>query len=740
MKHYLSLLAMLLTSSLFAQNASLSPLTRIFLSRMERQPGVLPDNYCYRQVASQIMVAGMISVTAAADEAGMRTLGVQVGTKAGNIWTVMIPVRKVDQLARLKGIEYLQLDEPLSPSLDVARVVTRVDSVHSGLGGLTMPYHGDNVVVGIIDAGFDYRHPTLFDTTGNRYRVKKIWEQTQSGTPPAGFSYGSEIADTLSMWGKGYDMDISHGTHVAGIAAGSGYGSLNNRQYRGMADAADLVLVGITPPATDWTTTGMSSIVDAMSYIYSYAAASGKSAVANLSWGCSIGSHDGLSLFSQACDNLTGPGKIFVLSAGNNGQNNIHVQKTFSSTDSLVRTFATFSPSLGVKKTWVDIWGDSSEHFCVQLSLYNGSGKVDSTGFFCLDNALHSTYIVSGNDTFFATVVTSSSEFNGKPRIFLDIYNKTAHDALVTVKGKSGTVNMWSGFVENTTGYYSDFTNNGFPWAVNGNNSMTVGDMATTKSALTVGAYISKPSFVNVSGSTVTYGLPASNGGIAGFSSRGPSADGRIKPDITGPGMVLGSAINSYDPTFLSTGGSYSSVAYKSVDPKNGREYAYAMLMGTSMSSPAVAGIVSLMLQAAPSLTPQQVKDALAQTAITDIKTGSLPAAGNNTWGHGKVNALGAVRRAMTITDVENAEEARLLEIYPNPASSQAVLAVACHTQQAAEITVYDLQGRNVWRATAQMQQGYNNINLNTAGWSRGVYMVRLRSNTMLQVARLVLQ
>src|SRR5690606_10063117 len=123
---------------------------------------------------------------------------------------------------------------------------TRVDSVHAGLGALPSQFHGKDVVVGIIDAGYDYRHPALFDTTGAAYRVKRIWEQVVTGTPPTGFTYGNEIADSLSMWIAGSDMPISHGAHVSGIAAGSGYGSVGNNQYRGIADAADIVLVGIT--------------------------------------------------------------------------------------------------------------------------------------------------------------------------------------------------------------------------------------------------------------------------------------------------------------------------------------------------------------------------------------------------------------------------------------------------------------------------------------------------------------
>jgi minor extracellular serine protease Vpr len=730
MKHFLLSACLLYTAALYAQQpAGLSPRTKIFLAQTESSRYTLPDGYVYRTVGNHSYVSALLQVGTNVDEAAIRNLGVQIGTKAGNIWTSQIPIDKVAALSTVAGVRYIQLDEPVYPNLDAARAVTRVDSVHAGLGTLPSPFHGDNVVVGIIDAGFDYRHPSLFDTTGSRYRVKKIWEQVQTGTPPSGFSYGNEITDSTAMWSKGFDQPISHGAHVAGIAAGSGYGSNNNSQFRGMADAADLVLVGITPPSTDWTSTGMSSIIDALSYIYTYAASVGKPAIANLSWGCSIGSHDGLSLFSQACDNLTGAGKIFSISAGNNGQDNIHIQKSFTATDTLVRSFISFNTSLGAKKTWIDIWGDTAQNFCVQLSLYNGAQPVDSTGFICLDNLVHPLFVVnSNNDTLYAIIATSSAEFNGKPRIFLDIYNKANDQVLVTVKGTSGNVHIWNSFVQQTTGYYSNFVSNGQPWAVSGNTNYTVGDMASTKSALTVGAFISKTSFTNVSGNNISFTFASQNGYLAGFSSKGPTVDGRTKPDIAAPGMALASAVNSYDPSIMSTGANYSMVAKTWPDPQNGRTYSHAMLMGTSMSAPAAAGIVALMLQANPNLTPQQVKQALAQTAIKDNKTGSIPAQGSNSWGFGKINAMGALQQAIALTSIKQTSLQKEVWVFPNPATDVVHLAFSTNRSAPAEVEVFDITGRKVWHSLFKANAGYNQRDLHTAEWSAGVYLLRLRT------------
>jgi len=75
---------------------------------------------------------------------------------------------------------------------------------------------------------------------------------------------------------------------------------------------------------------------------------------------------------------------------------------------------------------------------------------------------------------------------------------------------------------------------------------------------------------------------------IAVFSSRGPTLDGRVKPDIVAPGVLI---------TAAKSGGSYT------------------IMSGTSMSTPMVSGVVALILSKNPGLSPEQIKNVLKETA-----------------------------------------------------------------------------------------------------------------------------
>ena len=710
----------------------LSPRTQQYLLAVKQTHSDKPiPEYIYKRTIGGLCMSALLKVGNRLHQSDLDVLHVHINTRAGSVWTALIPIANVPALAQVRGIEYIELDEPVCMRLDSVRKTTRADSVQQGIG-LPMPYTGAGVVVGVIDVGFDYTHPTFYDTSGSMYRVKRIWQEKSIGTPPSGFGYGSEITDSNAIRAALTDNRVnSHGMHVAGIAAGSGYGSsaISNSRYRGIAYESDIVLVGIMPDSLQWQQTGMSDFIDGMHYIYSYAAAVGKPAVINLSWGSPVGPRDGNSLFSQACDALTGAGKIFVCAAGNDGDVNLHLSKSFLPTDTIVSTFVNFASYLHTKNTWVDIWGDSAKQFCIKVSLYTANA-IDSTAYVCLDNMTHQFYLKGSNgDTCFVTMTTSSAEFNGKPRVYLSLYSRVTDSICLQVKGTDGLVHIWNGYVRSGGGYFGTLTANGRAWASDGNADYTVSDMVATRSAISIGAYSAKISFRNISGQSYSYSNYTSRSKLIPFSSHGPSAAGLIKPDITAPGLSVVSSLSSFDSLYLPGGVDYVSVISSYHDAVQNKNYYYGELSGTSMASPAAAGIVALMLQANPHLTPTQVRNILAQTAILDTFTGQLPAQGTNTWGHGKINAYQAVIQAALLTGETNIVTNHLAcKLYPNPTTGSFTMAYTGDKAETLAIEVYDIHGRQVTTDSWMVNAGNNTHTMNLSKLATGIYLTKVIS------------
>src|SRR5439155_7291548 len=93
------------------------------------------------------------------------------------------------------------------------------------------------------------------------------------------------------------------------------------------------------------------------------------------------------------------------------------------------------------------------------------------------------------------------------------------------------------------------------------------------------------------------------------WSSRGPtSADGIAKPDLVAPGRKMVS---------LRAPGSTLDLLYpeRRIAGTDAGTPAYFRMSGTSMAAPVVTGIVALMLERNPSLTPAQVKHRLLESA-----------------------------------------------------------------------------------------------------------------------------
>lgn len=725
-------------------SAQLSPSTRMLLRHLGERPispDHLPSENIYRQIQGRTYLPGLVRVTRDPGNA-WEAMGVLVGTRAGNIWTVHIPIDRIREFVALPGMDYIDLDMPLRPQIREARSTTRTDSAHQGKG-LIWPMQGTGIVSGVIDFGFDYGHPAFFDTSGQQYRVKAVWELGTSGTPPSGYAYGHEIKGEAAILAQGTDNnEQTHGTGVAGIMAGSGLGS-QAMYSRGFAPESEMVFVGVRRDSIEgqWQESGFSDFIDGIAYIFDYADDQAKPAVVNISWGSQSGPHDGTSLFNEACNQLSGSGKIIVMSAGNDGQEAIHLSKQFSGTDSLMSSYVVFSSDT-LKRTWIDLWGEPGDQWCLQVTLYSQGAPRDSTGFVCLDNQIHEGILLSedGLDTLKLTWINSLSTFNQKPRMLLDLQNQTSDSALITIKSHSARLHAWneSYYYGYKYGYSSQFASGTHPQALAGNAESTVSDMGSATSVVLVGAYASKTSFRDLRNNNWSYQNYVLRGDLVPFSSRGPLADGRISPVITAPGLTLATASSSFDLRYLPGGLNQQQLVGQT--NWRGKDYFYSEFTGTSASSPAAAGIVALMLEANPRLTPQQVLAFLDQTALEDAFTGSLPSSGDNDWGQGKINAWAAVLAAAQTNGLISTErEAPQVMAYPNPHQGQFYLLEQGSDYGTRTVTVRDLMGRTLQSHNWVLQPGMNQLPMQLNG-APGIYLITVQGEKGSTQIRTVLR
>jgi serine protease AprX len=124
----------------------------------------------------------------------------------------------------------------------------------------------------------------------------------------------------------------------------------------------------------------------------------------------------------------------------------------------------------------------------------------------------------------------------------------------------------------------------------------------------------------------ITVGAVDDNDQMARFSSRGPTSDGRIKPDIVYPGVSIVAA--------QAAGTELGPVVTEG----------YIAISGTSMATPHASGVAALMLEANPQLTADQVKTRMVAAAL-DL--GFEP----NEQGAGRVDALQAYENALNFEE-----------------------------------------------------------------------------------------
>ncbi len=711
MKRIVLLLFMCGTLAAVAQNRSTME-TRALKDNLrqaksvERMSKKLLDKYPIRWIAEGPCIGVMAKVDSRFDAKEAERQGIKVTSRVADIVAMRVPLERLAVLDHLAGISVYSVAHRVAPTMDRTRFDTRTDSVQAGLG-VPMAYNGDGVLIGITDWGFDYTHPNFSTTSSSR--IFKAWDHFKlSGPAPAGFDYGTEYTtysemkavggDTSGLYGYG-----THGTHVAGICGGKGTGG----QAIGQAPGAKFLLGSWLLDEAAW--------LDQVAWMHRVAKEEQKRLVVNSSWGMyTFSTLDGTSLLSQAINSYADSGIVFVTSGGNNGDAKFHIQHCFNGYDTL-RTTATYY-SAGVGQALI-FWGEPGGHFKASFAM-SKVGNMAQTVYAPLfdtraDVPYTESFVVNGNDTMHYDVMTESSNpLCQRPHILLNVEKVSGYNITLVLTADSGTlVHAWNVCnVENHAGNVGcDF--------INGDNRYGIGEPGCAEKTLTVAAHIAD---------RIRQDTIYNCGDLTNFSSLGPTLDGRNKPEISAPGnSVVSSAssfadLSGYTPVHTAISG--------------GKVYKWVAMSGTSMSSPAVSGVVALMLQANPNLTVDQVREIIFTTARNDEKTGALHANDSISyaWGHGKIDALRCVNAAYDKLSIEEAaRHTTPLTIYPNPATDHIV--VLTGSNMPSTMQIFSIDGRLV---KIQQIAGEAVVELGTL--ARGVYIVRLQDRVGVRTAKIV--
>lgn len=681
----------------------------------------LLDRFPIRYHNGEATIGVVAQVTGSFDASSVERFGGRVTSRVADIVSLRIPLERLADLDQVDGIQKYTVAHAVAPNCKNTRFDTRTDSVQAGLG-LPQAFDGEGVLVGITDWGFDYRHPNI--NSSEERRILRAWDHFKlSGPAPAGFDYGTEFKTYDEIYAAGGDTSGlydygSHGTHVAGIIGGRGTkpaGSENNN-YRGQAPKVQYLLGSWLLDEAAW--------LDQVAWMYGVAKEEQKRLVINSSWGMYTFSNlDGTSLLSQAISHYSDSGVVFVTSAGNNGDAHFHVHHTFGNDDEF-RTIPAWIGNGGVGQA-VICWGTPDKPFSLQLVLI-GNMTADT-----LRSPVWSTTTdipfqeyrmvnAEGDTCRFDVMVESSNMNDQRPHMLLNIDKIPRYKPLLIVNADStATIDMWNvGNVKNhagNTGY--DFLALPVLHATGGDLRYQVSEPGCAPKTITVAAH--EADRMSDSGYTT--------GDLTYFSSNGPAFGDYSKPEVSAPGYQVVSSVSSRDQT------NYSASASLTVD---GVKYKWSPLSGTSMSSPAVTGIVALMLQANPNITVDQIRNIIFTTTRNDDKTGDLRAQGtpSSSWGWGKIDALRCVAAAYDLNGIDEAvANMPRLVVYPNPASDQVTIVTS--TNEPSQLTVYTIDGRQV----AQRTIGCESV-VSTAKWGRGVYVLQVRSKAGLRTERLIVR
>lgn len=622
--------------------------------------------------------------------------GFEAEAVSENLVVAQISVSEIKKLTEMNEVECINQARQHSVSMTEAREMTGVDRIHAG-EELETPFTGKGVIIGVIDQGFEFKHIAFLDDAGQP-RTRIVWNhQRISGKP------------TTSNPGGGDGLASGHATHVTNIAAGS---RIPENNYYGMAPDAELIMV-----SSNFTD---NNVLQEAKYIKDFANEEGKPWVINMSFGSQLGPHDGTTSYDQTMSSYVEPGGFLVTAMGNEGADNLHVEYTFTSDDD--KKYVLFSPSDN-QVIYVDLWGtaaDGAKHLNVAPVVYKSKSDLSYE-----------------NDAFWAgcsDITAEINRYNQKEHYRFYVYadrlamkaGSTAQFAL-EITGKAGeSFHLW---VNPEMGKITTPTGIGSTAYLKGDSDYCVAEgSACIPNAIGVGAYTAATEWITPTGRQQWFTGYRTKGAICAFSSRGPHLNPSInRPTICAPGTAIKSAISSYSSGFDPSSSSIVSIVTRTGIRET--KYYYSAMLGTSMATPAVTGILALWLQANPQLTRENVEDIFRRTAIRDNFTGSEE--WNATSGYGKIDAYAGLKEALRlanntpdgINEMLNSQSPVTLS-----KSAEAWKILFNNNESYADIALYTLDGTQVDRKQMKDVKRGDETILNLNEYTPGVYLIRINT------------
>ena len=673
----------------------------------------------------------IVRMTPGTDASTLADDGIIVTSTVNHFAIVTLRLSQLEQLAERSDVENISFAKRRKRMLlNKAHASTGVDKIHLGTG-LTQPYTGKGVAIGVLDGGFDPNHIMFLDAQG-KSRFKMIGYAAKEGDNLTYLTTAEQIAAYQTD-----DKEETHATHVSGMAAGNYQGS--SFQIKGVAPEADLLMGPIPYYESDY------EMFDKM---VNWCKENGrKRLVVNMSYGANAGSHDTTDPEVAFMDEFIKKYDVVnCIAAGNEADYDIVQRRTFTGAtgETMKAAFVTDLDDDGEMDV-TDIYNyftvtQPEKQVEIDVVLYNvNTGNITNSNTW---HFVNSTYpngreFKCNNKSFKGKVsVTAENISNGMKGYFLNIsditFVKNNYALGYVVKAKEGQ--MVTSYLESTTmfdtdvpGCNQDITHDG-----------TINSIACGTEPIVVGAYNTVKSYKAIDGSTygvyenfgsVKYGNKV--GDIAFFSSYGKLADGRELPHVCAPGLFVQSSLSRYTVNNEEEVMQQETVA--------GKMYEFGQMSGTSMATPYMSGVCALWLEADPTLSHTQIREIAQKTALSDdfctTNNHYANAGDGNQAGSGKVDAYKGLKlildnKASGLAKIEKGKDFMIRAV--NGYTFEAYTAGAV----AMSAALYTSHGHLV----ASVQQPGNTITISAAGQNKGVYILRISDGKQTYVQKVVVR